>query len=102
LSAATDIDRGPPPDKGITMKSFPGVKRRSPLLLLFLPALLLVSCATNPKDLTVKHETFPTKDKAAHEPLDKARTHRYLQVGTVRWHCVEYGDPGGSTVLLLM
>jgi hypothetical protein len=76
------------------MKSFPGVKRHSPLLL--------VSCASNPNDLTVKHETFRTKDKAAHEALDKARTHRYLQVGTVRWHYVEYVDTGGSTVLLLM
>jgi hypothetical protein len=62
---------------------------------------LLTSCASNPSALADKYARFRAENQAAHDAAGAAFAHRYLQVGTVRWHFVEAGDPKGPTVLLL-
>jgi epoxide hydrolase 4 len=62
---------------------------------------LLASCASSPAAIGAKYEGFREQNKAAHDAADAAFLHKYLQVGTVRWHYVEAGDPKGTPVLLL-
>jgi epoxide hydrolase 4 len=62
---------------------------------------LLTSCVSSPSALADTYARFRAENQAAHEAAGSAYTHRYLQVGTVRWHWVEAGDPKGPTVLLL-
>lgn len=61
----------------------------------------LLSCTSDPAALRAKYESFREKNKAAHEAADAPFSHKYLQVGTVRWHYVEAGNPSGPTVLML-
>jgi epoxide hydrolase 4 len=63
--------------------------------------VLLLSCASSPAALSEKYARFREVNNAAHEAAGAAFTHRYHQVGTVRWHYVEAGDPNGPIVLLL-
>jgi epoxide hydrolase 4 len=63
--------------------------------------LALGSCASTPAAVEAKHGKFGAEGKAAHDAVDAAFTQRFLQVGTVRWHYVEAGNPSGPTVLLL-
>ena len=62
---------------------------------------LLTSCASSPSALADKYARLRAENQAAHEAAGSEYTHRYLRVGTVRWHWVEAGDPKGPTVLLL-
>jgi pimeloyl-ACP methyl ester carboxylesterase len=62
---------------------------------------LLVSCASGPNALRDKYASFRAQNQVAHDAAGSAFAHRYLQVGTVRWHYVEAGDPAGPTILLL-
>jgi len=61
----------------------------------------LLSCASDPAVIRAKYESFREQNKAAHDAADAAFSHKYLQVGTVRWHYVEAGNPSGPTVLML-
>jgi pimeloyl-ACP methyl ester carboxylesterase len=62
---------------------------------------LLFSCVSSPAALSEKYAAFRDQDKAAHDAANAAFSHKFLAVGTVRWHYVEEGDPAGPTVLLL-
>ncbi|MEI6874596.1 MAG: alpha/beta hydrolase [Spirochaetota bacterium] len=76
------------------------------------PLGLLLSCASlpgagqDPVALAAQYADFRERTQATHEAAGAGAAgmtfeHRYLQVGTVRWHYVEVGDSAGPTVLLL-
>jgi pimeloyl-ACP methyl ester carboxylesterase len=73
--------------------------------LRFLPLVFaagfLVACVSSPPALEAKYAAFRAQDKAVHEAAASGFSQRDLQVGTVRWHFVEAGDPSGPTVLML-
>jgi pimeloyl-ACP methyl ester carboxylesterase len=62
---------------------------------------LFFSCATSPAAIDAKNAAFREQNKPSHEAADAVWIHKYLQVGTVRWHYVEAGSSAGPTVLLL-
>ncbi len=62
---------------------------------------LLFSCSSSPARMSAKYADFRADNELAHTTADAAFTHKYLQVGTVRWHYVEAGNPSGQMVLML-
>ena len=71
------------------------------VVLAGMAAATLAGCATGPRAQTDRNAAFRTKNQAAHDAVDAAYSHKYVEAGGVRWHYVEAGNPQGPVVLML-